>query len=340
MAQQISPAEADRRVVQRRYLINVLKFTVTAGGLLFVIVQFDLQAIGLALSALSSVNGLLWLTVSLALVLASLIVRAYRWLIIIRGAGLEVSFGRLVELYVVGNFFNAVLPSGFGGDVVRVVEMSQKMPAGIATGTVFIDRLAGLLALFTMALILLPFRPAGFPIELLLVVALTCGIGLAGGVALLHPATAGFMLRRLPAMSPKSARTFLDNLLQVIAGYRLQRVMAALGISVLFNLMLVGWWAAAARALGLAIPFDYLLLVIPILSIVLLLPSIGGLGVREALAPALFAAVPLSPEAAVALSLLVFAIERASSILGGPVYLYTTWRDGRHATSRRNTVLL
>jgi uncharacterized membrane protein YbhN (UPF0104 family) len=338
MTQQPSPAEAGHQQAQGRWwqrpLVNVFKIAVTIGGLIFVILQFDLATIGRALSAVATLNGLAWLAFSLALIGGSLVVRAYRWFIIVRGVGADVRFGRLVELYVVGNFFNAVLPSGFGGDIVRVVEMTQEMPAGVATGTVIMDRLTGLLALFAMALGVLPFRPAGFPMELLVVVALICGVGLAGGLTLLHPTTAGFLLRRLPRALPKSARTFLDNLLQVIAGCGSQRVMVALAISVVFNLMLVGWWAAAARALGFAIPFGYLLLVIPILSIVLLIPSIGGLGVREALAPALLAAVPLSSEQAIALSLLVFALERAASLLGGPVYLYAMWRDGRHMTTR------
>jgi hypothetical protein len=212
--------------------------------------------------------------------------------------------------------------------------MTQEMPAGVATGTVVLDRLTGLLALFAIALVALPFRPADFPTGLLVVVALTCSIGLAGGLILLHPATIAFLLQRLPAALPGSVQAFLDNLLRVIGGCGSRRIIAALVVSVVFNVMLVGWWATSARALELVIPFSYLLLVIPIFSIVLLIPSIGGLGVREALAPTLFAAVPLAPEQAIALSLLVFALERATSLLGGPVYLYTTWRDSRRIPTR------
>jgi hypothetical protein len=67
--------------------------------------------------------------------------------------------------------------------------------------------------------------------------------------------------------------------------------------------------------------------VVPLLSLVMLVPSIGGLGVRELIAPLLFAPAGLSPEQAIALSLLVFALERFSGLLGGPLYIYTTIRD-------------
>jgi uncharacterized membrane protein YbhN (UPF0104 family) len=322
---------ANRQADQRRRRINILKVIITVGGLLFVIGRFDLRAIGVALSAVTQADGLIWLVCALALIAASLVVRAYRWFIIIHGVGVIVRFGRLVELYIVGNFFNAVLPSGFGGDVVRVAELTQEMPAGVATGTVIIDRLTGLLALFAMTLMILPFRPAGFPPGLFWVIILVCLVGLIAGFLLLHPSTAALLLRWMPAAFPHAGRTFLTQLLEVIGGCGGRRILLALAISFVFNLMQVAWWAAAARALGLAVPFSYLLLVIPLLAIALLVPSIGGLGVRETLAPALFAAVPLSPEQAIALSLLVFALERAASLLGGPVYLYTTWRDGKRS---------
>jgi len=214
--------------------------------------------------------------------------------------------------------------------------MTQEMPVGVATGTVIIDRLSGLLALFAMALVTLPFRPADFPPNLFWIIILVCTIGLSGGLLLLHPSTAALLLRWMPTAFPPSSRTFLIQLLEVIRGCGRRRVLAALGISFVFNLMQVAWWSAAARALGLTIPFSYLLLVIPLFAIALLIPSIGGLGVRETLAPALFAAVPLSPEQAIALSLLVFGLERVASLLGGPVYLYTMWRDGKRSTIEKH----
>ena len=101
-------------------------------------------------------------------------------------------------------------------------------------------------------------------------------------------------------------------------------VWQAMGISIIFNLMQIGWFAAAGMALGYSVPFSHYFLVIPFLSLAILLPSIGGLGIREGLAPLLFASAGLSSEQAIALTLLVFAIERISGILGAPVYLIGT----------------
>jgi uncharacterized protein (TIRG00374 family) len=308
-------------------LLNGLKVAITLGSLLFVASRFDLQGVGTALAAVAVPERVVWLGLALALMAAGLLLRAFRWLVILRGANMTMRYMRLLELYVAGNFFNAVLPSGFGGDILRVAEITESIPAGKATGTVIVDRLTGLIALFVMALLALPFRPVQFSSALLSAIIVICAGGLIGGLVLLHPATARFLRRRIPERGPLALRTFADNFLDMIASCSTRPMLGALAISALFNMLQITWWAAAARSLGLPISYSYLLLVIPILAITLLVPSIGGLGVRETVAPALFAAVPLPAEEAIALSLLVFSIERLTSLLGGPVYLYTTWRD-------------
>ena len=64
-------------------------------------------------------------------------------------------------------------------------------------------------------------------------------------------------------------------------------------------------------------------------ALALLVPSIGGLGVRENLAPALFPGAGISAVQAVALTLLVFGLERIASLLGAPVYLASILRPRR-----------
>jgi hypothetical protein len=60
-----------------------------------------------------------------------------------------------------------------------------------------------------------------------------------------------------------------------------------------------------------------------------LVPSVSGLGVREYLAPLLFAGAGVEAGQAVALSLLVFAVMRVGSLLGAPIYILSTLRQNR-----------
>jgi hypothetical protein len=318
------PTEPDP-APRRRMLATVLKVGVSLVGLALVVANFEVAEI---VAAMAKADWR-WLVTGAVLIAASLIVRAFRWHIVLSGAGAHIRFSRLVELYLVGSFFNAFLPSGLGGDVVRAAEASQDVDAGVAIGTVVVDRLSGLMALFAMALAVLPWRPPDFPEEVLVVIVLLCVGGLAIGFLLIDGRAAVAIARRLPARMQAAAGNALIRTVEAIRQCGRPSLAGALAVSVLFNLIQIAWWAATGRALGLDVPVTYYLLVVPILALALLVPSIGGLGVRESLAPFLFSGAGISPAEAVALTLLVFGLERVASLLGAPVYIISALRDAR-----------
>lgn len=325
----IDPADAepspDRDNLTRRRLMTLLKVGVTIAGLTLVLRSLDLRAI---LTIIGDVNWS-WVAVGAVLMMLSLVVRAYRWHLLLRGSNSTIRFGRLLALYLIGSFFNAFLPSGLGGDVVRAAEAAQDVDADVAVGTVLVDRLTGLMALFAMALLVLPFRPAGFPDRLTVTIAAISLAGLLFGFTLIDGRLFHRLIRILPIRIITLGDGFLERLAVAIQNCGGKTLAGALLVSVLFNLMQVSWWAATGRALHLAVPFSYFLLIVPIMALALLVPSIGGLGVRENLAPLLFGGAGITPEQAVALTLLVFGLERVASLLGAPVYLSTSLRRNR-----------
>ena len=308
----------------KKHMGTILRLGITVLGLYFAAQQIDFAEMG----AMLSKTRWGWVFAGFMLVNVSMFVRAWRWSQLLNGLGVTVKFGRLVELYFVGNFFNAFLPSGFGGDVVRVVEVAQDVSTDVASGTVFLDRFTGLLVLFGMGLVALPLRPSEFPDSWAVAIGLVCVIGLMGGAVLLDGRLVrwfGTSLfgRYLPnALSPVGDGA-LAKFLAAVSGCGLKAVWRAIGISVLFDGLLVAWWTAATYALESPVPFTYNLLVVPIQAVALLVPSVGGLGVRETLAPALYAGAGLDSTTAVSVSLLVFIMLRMSGLLGAPVYLYT-----------------
>ncbi|MEZ4590135.1 MAG: lysylphosphatidylglycerol synthase transmembrane domain-containing protein [Chloroflexota bacterium] len=314
----------------RKHLGTILKIGITLLALLYVSTQVDFADIGQRL--LQAQWG--WVLVGFLLVNSSLVVRAYRWLLLLHGIGSPIKFGRLVSLYFAANFFNSVLPSGFSGDVIRAVEAAQDVPAQTAAGTVIVDRATGLLALFMIGLAALPFRPDNFPQDLFWQTTAVCLIGLIGGFAVLEGRLVHTFGRWVPArLQPIWGK--VAGVITAVQACGWTAVWQAMGISIIFNLMQIGWFAAAGHALGYDVPFSYYILVIPFLSLAILLPSIGGLGIREGLAPLLFASAGLSSEQAVALTLLVFAIERLSGFLGAPIYIIDTLRRSRQKQQPR-----
>lgn len=309
----------------RKHASSIIKVSVTIIGLAYVLWSVP---IGEVADIFRDVQWF-WVAVAFIMVIASLFLRAFRWGLLLNGLGAEIRYGRLVELYFAGNFFNAFLPSGFGGDAVRIFEIAREVPANIAAGTVLVDRLTGLIMLFVLALLVLPFRPELFPNTLALVVASVCIAGLGASFILLE----GSLIRRLGSWLPGKLSPVGDGpvaqFLEAVQGCGRRAIFWALVVSTIFNLLLVGWWTMAGKALGLEVQYGYYLLVVPILSIALLVPSIGGLGVRESLAPLLFAGAGVSGSEAVALSLLVFATMRTASLIGGPVYIVSSIREDR-----------
>lgn len=312
----------------RKHRSTLLKAAVTIVGLGIVLSQIDLRNVSETL--LSAQWG--WLGITFGLILLSLVIRAVRWFFLLEGLGVTLSLGRLVALYYVGNFFNAFLPTSFGGDVMRVVEVTRDVPTEVAAGTVIVDRLTGLLMLFVMALLSLPFRPEDFPPGLLALVIAVSVIGLLGGIVLLDGRLILRIGRFLPAVLSPTGTGPVAKILSAVNAVGWRAILKALGMSLVFNAVLVLWWWTAARALEFDIPFTHFLLVVPILSISLLIPSIGGLGPREAVAPTLFAS-QIADDSAVALSLLVFFLQRLSGLPGGPLYLWMLVTDRRRGTA-------
>jgi hypothetical protein len=306
------------RYVQQHWR-SLLRVVISLGALAFILSSIGLEDV----VDLIRQADLALMLVAFVLVLAGVAVRAVRWMVLLHALGIYVPLRRLVELYFVGTFFNAFLPSGFGGDVVRVLELTQDTDATAALGTVIVDRMTGLLVLFVMALAALPFNAGLLPDEAAWAIGLLAAGGvMAGGVVL-----QGGLLRRLGGWLPSplalSGEGALARTYRAVTDCGPRAIAQALGVSLIFNLMLVSFNYLVARAVGVDIAPAYFLFFVPVLSITLMLPiSIGGLGVREGVAVVLFKQAGVGEAAAVAASLGVYLLSRIlAGLLGGLVYL-------------------
>ena len=295
---------------------------VTLASLAYVLTQVPLAEIGEGIR--QARWG--WLLLAMSINFSGLVLRSIRWAILLNGIGSTVPLSQLIRLYFVGAFFNGVLPTGFGGDVVRIIEVAEDVPQVTAAGTVIVDRLSGLMGLFLLGLLAMGLNPEVFPPELLWQVGAVCLAGLVGGVLLLRGwRWFPFLEKLLNQLPQKAARPFL-KLIATLQALPTRSLLLALGISLLFNFLLFGQWTAVSRGLNFKMSYWYFMGVVPVMAIALLVPSFSGLGVREAIAPLLFAGAGLTTAQAVTLSLMVFFVKRASELVGAPVYLITLWR--------------
>jgi uncharacterized membrane protein YbhN (UPF0104 family) len=306
--------EADKRAKQS--WLNVLRVLISTGALAFLFWKIGL---GETLAVLRRAD-LRYLLAAFLLFTFSLVIRAWRWLALLRGIDPQVPFGRLLRLYFIGQFFSSFLPSQFGGDVVRALELTQDTDPSIAIGTVFLDRMTGLLVNFALGLALLPFHAAHMEPWLIGLLLCVAGGGLTVGVLVLE----GRLLRRttgwLPAGLSLAGQGPLAKVYAAITGCGWRAVMGAFAISFVFNIVnvLIIW--LCGQALGTGISLGYFFAVTPLLAVSGLIPSIGGWGVREAVSTAIFAPTGAGANAAAALGASLGGIALAAGLVGGVLY--------------------
>ncbi len=297
---------------------DLLKALVSIALLALLLRTMDLRE---TLATLRGINlpllALAWL-----LYQAGMFIRGGRWRSLVAALGYQSSWLRLASLYYVGTFFGTLLPTGFGGDVVKAYELARDIgQATDATGTVLIDRWLGLLVLFIQALVALPFSLNLVPRAMALTVG---GLGLGALVAtglLFEPAWQQRMVSRLPGLLARLGHKWLELSETAVHGYGRQGLMQALLYSAAFNLLhVVNHWVIGL-ALGVHISLAYYFIFVPIISLSLTLPiSISGIGVRDNAFVVLFRLAQVAQPQAFAMGITVFALQLTAAFIGGVIY--------------------
>jgi uncharacterized membrane protein YbhN (UPF0104 family) len=272
-------------------------------------------------SAFASLDRRFWLA-ALGVYLAVQVVSSLRWLMLARALGLGGGLGRFTAWYFIGMFFNLLLPTSVGGDVVRAWYLwgadGPEPAAGRKTAaalSVLIDRANGLAVLVVVGCAGLALYPG--PLEPWLT-ACVAGLGAATllGLALLP------LLPRLRQRLPRHPRLLqvLDGALVCLRHRRLMLAVTALSLVVQLVSVLICW--LLARGLGLDVPAGYCCVLTAVVSVLTLLPvSVNGMGLREAGTALLLQPLGVGTAQAVTLGMLTFAVQAAASLGGGLCYL-------------------
>jgi len=312
----------------KKYWINLLRVSISVGALAFVFLTSDWRQI---VSRLSHAD-LRYLLAAFILFVLSLVIRAFRWLVLLRALDPDAPFGRLLRLYFVGQFFSTFLPSTYGGDVVRALELTQDTDSSAAVGTVLLDRLTGLMVLALIGLVVLPSQAARMESWLVWVMLImSLGVLLGGGL-LLEGRFLRWLTARLPFGLSLAGEGALAKVYAAVTGCGRRAVLGACLISIVFNVVNVGINWLCGEAVGIGIGWGFFFAITTLFSVAGLVPSIGGWGVREAVSTVVFASV--TDEAAAAWGVAVNAVTLAAGLVGGVVYSFEGLR-GFWARSRR-----
>jgi len=310
----------------RGRLFNLLRMVISLGLLAFLLAKVGVRE---TWESLQGANIGYLLAVFLFYLL-SIVLRSYRWRIFLTAQGVRISLPKLLSLYLIGAFFNLVLPSGFGGDVVRIYELSQYSSRTASSITsVFMDRLSGFLALFAMATLALAFSYRLVPPEVgVTIIAIFLASLVGTGALFSRPLWR--RLKGLPLLSSLTQKEGVKELYLSAQIYSLVPFLQAISISLAFDIIIVFMNYLVALSFGVGISFWYFLLFIPIISFLLVLPiSLSGLGVREGAYIYLFSRVGVPSSSALAISLSIYAVTVATGLIGALIYALEGYKGMR-----------
>ena len=300
-----------------------IKIGISASLLAWIAFQVDWQTL---LAHFRGANKL-DLVACLVFLMGAYLVNGIRLAAIQRRLNLHIPRALFWGSYYSGLSFNYVLPSGIGGDTVRVLLINRKgYPAGALIVSALADRFYGLIGLFGLGGLAILAAPSALPLPV--------GSGLILGAGLILVMAAGLiwfpglfshvlnrMGRRLKGRWGQGVEGGSGKFKKIFAGSGPR--LSAIGLSLLSHLLVVFSYAVCGRSLLPDMGLCHYLIAVPGVMLILLLPiSLGGLGLREVSTVGLLVWMGADPQAALAMSLVYLAISWASVAPGIPATVH------------------
>jgi uncharacterized protein (TIRG00374 family) len=257
----------------------IVRLAITAAILAYLATRIDMVAAARAIAAIDRPH----LVLVLMMVGLDRAVMILRWVLLLRASDISISTGAATRLFLVSSFVGSFLPAGIGADAARAYGLARENTTGSeALASVAVDRLLGVASLVLMAIVGViawtPEEPGDWRIAAAIVAALLACVAVFWAndwLRLIIPTHRhdGFLARRLLRLTDAVGR------------YRNRRgvLVHVLVWSIVVQVLRISQAFILAVGLGLAVPFTYYLLFMPLALLLLLLPiSISGFGAPQA----------------------------------------------------------
>ena len=306
-------------------LKTILRAAISLGLLAYLIFLAEPAKILAVLNGIWTGDGLGYLMIAILLFLVAYIILSIRWQILVSGYGLKIPTYILFQYYLIGMFFNNFLPTGIGGDVLRIYNLIKRSgQRTIGFASVLTERLMGITATLILAIFSLLFLSRGVKTDLLLIIAICTLFGIFMFFFLIFQDK--FFIRFTGYVEKIQIFRFgerVHKFLEALRFYQNQKLIyfKILATSLVSQSLMITMTFCLALALSIEVTLLYLFFVVPITFLLTMLPSINGLGVREGGFVFLLGKMGVSEAAAVSLSFTTILIPMVVSIAGGILFI-------------------
>lgn len=312
--------------MNRQNVIQLLKWSFSIAILWWLFNSFDFPV--LAKTVANAKPGLILLAI--AIVFGNICLSVLRWSVSLSVQGIRAPFRGLLSSMLVSGFLGFLLPS-FGQDAVRGYDLYKfdsgvnKRGVNIAASILF-ERLCGLLGQVIIGGIALALYHNRIANRVVVHAALVLYACIVLALVIVFSKTLSYwfvaLLGRVPLL--KSIAFKVKSLTDAIHLYRhdLGAWARVLGLSFVFQFFGFVYFFVIAKALSIPVGFSTFVLLVPIVTILSLMPiSIGGLGVKEGLFVVLFTQLGVPQASAFLTSAVGTALYLLFVLLGGVVFL-------------------
>jgi uncharacterized protein (TIRG00374 family) len=265
-----------------------------------------------------------WFFSALGIIALANLIASLRWWLLAGLRSIPLSVWQALRLHFIGMFFNNLLPTGFGGDAIRIIlAQRQGLSAPEITASILMERLTALWALGLLGFGAVLLRGDLIPPLVSYAMLLTAMLVALASLVLLWP----FPLQRLAQCSQgyKSIYHTVDRLHKTLTAYAQNPLplLFSIGVALGYQMLIVIAAWCLAQSLGLSVSIWVLMTIIPVALLATTLPiSLNGFGVRELVWSALLLPVGIPIAQAVSFSLSTVFAAMVVSLLGAAAWIF------------------
>ncbi|HEC91972.1 MAG TPA: flippase-like domain-containing protein [Candidatus Atribacteria bacterium] len=275
-------------------------------------------------------SRLVYLFLAFFLIVIGVFISSFKWKLLLSIKSARASYLELVRFYFIGLFFNSIMPSTIGGDVIRGYELSRKYGGKSEIfSSIFMERFTGIIALISFAIVGFLLETSKFySPDIILILLLFIGLTIGIIIVLYDKKNIKFFgyfyLPILDMFEKFELKNKLERLYDSINDYKNYKsiVLKSLFFSFIFQFFSIISTYIIALALNIDIYIIHFFMFVPIITCISMIPiSIAGLGVREMSFVYFFTQVDLTASESFMISITGFLLVVMVSLMGGLMYL-------------------